>query len=394
MNIAIIHDYITCFGGAEKTFKALIKMFPQAEVYTLFYDPKIKEKFFPKIEIKTSFLQKFPAVLRKKYQLLLPFLPVAAETLDFREFDLVISSSFSWAKGIITRPKTKHVSYCYSPNRYLWLRENNNKSFLWRNLLSKILLHYARIWDRQASERVDYFVACSKTVKQRIKKYYKRDSTVIYPPVQIPHLSLALLQANVRPARRSPALPAGRFSKGGQADSKPKKEFYLIVSQLRKYKRIDLAIKAFNKLGLNLVIIGEGPEKKKLKKLAKKNVKFLGWQPSRVVNKYYKNCTAFIFPGEDDFGIAPVEAMSWGKPVLAFRKGGAIETVIEGKTGEFFKVQHPAVLADGIRRLRGNLAYRQAGLSKYNPKLIRKQAEKFSQERFEKEFKKFIGSHV
>ena len=366
MRVALIHDYITCFGGAEKTFKALVKIFPQAKVYTLFYDPRIKEKFFPKIEIKTSFLQKFPAVLRKKYQLLLPFLPIAAETLDFREFDIVISSSFSWAKGIITRPRTKHISYCYSPNRYLWLRENNNKSFLWRNLLSKILIHYSRIWDRQASERVDYFVACSKTVKQRIKKYYKRDSTVIYPPVQISSSGFL-------------ASPAG----GQIPDSKPKKEFYLIVSQLRKYKRIDLAVKAFNKLGLNLVIIGEGLEKKKLKKLAKKNVKFLGWQPSRVVDKYYKNCAAFIFPGEDDFGIAPVEAMSWGKPVLAFRKGGAIETVIEGKTGEFFEVQHPAVLADGIRRLRGNL-------SKYNSKLIRKQAEKFSQERFEKKFKSFI----
>jgi glycosyltransferase involved in cell wall biosynthesis len=152
---------------------------------------------------------------------------------------------------------------------------------------------------------------------------------------------------------------------------------------LRKYKRIDLAVEAFNKLGLLLIIIGEGPEKKKLKKLAKKNIKFLGWQTDRVVGRYYKNCTAFIFPGEDDFGIAPVEAMARAKPVLAYRKGGTTETVIEGKTGEFFDWQHSAVLADGIRRLRGNL-------EKYNPKLIRKQAEKFSRERFEKKLLKFI----
>ena len=350
MKIALIHDYITVFGGAEKTFKVLTEIFPQAEVYTLFYDPKIKNRFFPNIKIRTSFLQKFPTALKKKYQLLLPFLPVAAETLDFREFDLVISSSFSFTKGIITRPQTKHICYCYSPTRYLWDRAR-----------SCFFLHYFRIWDRQASERVDYFIAISKSVQQRIKKYYKKDSVVIYPPVKI---------------EKTPRVPLGPYRV-------PEGEFYLIVSQLRKYKRIDLAVEAFNKLGLLLIIIGEGPEKKKLKKLAKKNIKFLGWQSDRIVNKYYKNCTAFIFPGEDDFGIAPVEAMARAKPVLAYRKGGTTETVIEGKTGEFFDWQHPAVLADGIRRLRGNL-------EKYNPKLIRKQAEKFSRERFEKKLLKFI----
>jgi glycosyltransferase involved in cell wall biosynthesis len=360
MKIALIHDYITSYGGAEKTFKVLTELFPQAEVYTLFYDPQIKKRFFFKTKIKTSFLQKFPAILKKKYQLLLPFLPVAAETLDFREFDVVISSSFSFAKGIITRPQTKHISYCYSPNRYLWLNKNQ-KTILWKNPVSKLLFHYVRIWDRQASERVDQFIAISKTVQQRIKKYYKRESTVIYPPVKIP-----------------------RLRQGFGRQAKSKKEFYLIVSQLRKYKRIDLAVDAFNKLGLKLVIIGEGPEKERLERKAKKNIKFLGWQPDRMVNKYYKNCTAFIFPGEDDFGIAPVEAMAHAKPVLAYRKGGAIETVIEGKTGEFFDWQHSAVLADGIRRLRQNLP-------KYNPKFISTHAHKFSRERFEKEFGKIIN---
>ena len=359
MKIALIHDYITAFGGAEKTFKVLIELFPEAEVYTLFYDPQIKKKFFTKTKIKTSFLQKFPAVLKKKYQLLLPFLPVAAETLDFREFDVVISSSFSFAKGIITRPQTKHICYCYSPNRYLWLNKNQ-RTVLWKNPVSKLLFHYVRIWDRQASERVDQFIAISKTVQQRIKKYYKRESTVIYPPVKI---------ANTKYEIRN---------------TKYKHEFYLIVSQLRRYKRIDLAVDAFNKLGLKLVIIGEGPERERLERKAKKNIKFLGWQPDRVVNKYYKNCTAFIFSSEDDFGIAPIEAMMHAKPVLAYRKGGAIETVIEGKTGEFFDWQHSAVLADGIRRLRQNLL-------KYNPKFISTHAHKFSRERFEKEFKKFIN---
>lgn len=359
MRIALIHDYLTSFGGAEKTFKVLTEIFPRAEIYTLFYNPKIKQKFFPKTKIHTSFLQKFPAILKKKYQLLLPFLPVATETLDFREFDMVISSSFSFAKGIITRPKTTHICYCHTPTRYLWDARREEKT-LWKNPISRALFHYARIWDRQASERVDYFIANSKTTQKRIKKYYKKDSTIIYPPVEISK------KLNPKPHILN-----------------PKKEFYLIVSQLRKYKRIDLAIEAFNKLGLELVIIGEGPEKKKLKKLAKKNIKILGWQPDKVVSKYFKNCTAFIFPGEDDFGIAPVEAMAYGKPVLAYRKGGATETVIERKTGEFFDRQDPAILAAGIRRLRQNL-------SKYNPKIIHKHAEKFSRERFEKEFRRLV----
>jgi len=356
MRIAIIHDYIISFGGAEKTFKTLLNIFPEAEAYSLFYNQKTKDEFFPDIDIKTSFLQKTP--FKKKYQLLLPLMPVAAESIDFRKFDLVISSSFSFSKGIITRPQTKHICYCYSPNRYLWMKDNPQR-WLWKNTISKMLLHYMRIWDRQASERVDEFIAISKTVQNRIQKYYKRESELIYPPVKIP--------------------------KNLNKQKKTKKEMYLIVSQLRKYKGIDLAVEAFNKLGLELVIIGQGPEKKELQKKAKRNIKFLDWQPDKIVNEYYKKCTGFIFPGEDDFGIAPVEAMGHGKPVLAYRSGGAEETIIEGKTGEFFNHQHPAVLADGVRRLRNNL-------SGYDPGFIFSHAKNFSQQRFEKKFKNLINS--
>jgi len=348
MRIALIHDYLASYGGAEKTFKVLIETFPQAEIYALFYDSKIKQKLFPNKEINTSFLQKFPAILKKKYQILLPFLATAAESLDFREFDIVISSSHSFAKGIITRPKTIHICYCYSPNRYLWI-DRNYRSLIWKNSISRSLLHYIRIWDRQASERVDHFIACSKTVQQRIEKYYRRKSTVVYPPVEI----------------RNPKLEIRNKSK--IQNSNDQNEFYLIVSQLRRYKRIDLAVEAFNKLGLELVIIGEGPEKKRLQRKAKKNIKILGYQPEEKMGKYYKKCTAFIFPGEDDFGIAPVEAMTYGKPVLAFRKGGATE-----------------VLADGIRRLRQNL-------TKYSPKFISSHAQKFSRERFEKEIRSVVN---
>jgi glycosyltransferase involved in cell wall biosynthesis len=350
MKIAIIHDYLVSYGGSEKTFKVLSDIFPDAELYTLFYDYKIKKQLFPIRRINTSFLQRFPKFLKKRYQLLLPFLPIAAETIDLRDYDIVISSSHSFVKGIITRPKTTHICYCYSPTRYLWDKSRKN-----------VLLHYFRVWDRQASERVDHFIACSKTTQGRIKKYYKRESTVIYPPVQIPAF-----------AEASP----------DKQNSNDRKEFYLIVSQLRQYKRIDLAIEAFNKLGLELIIIGEGPEKKNLQQIARKNIKFLGWLPDEKVVEYYQNCTAFIFPGEDDFGIAPVEAMSYGKPVLAYRKGGATETVIEGKTGEFFDYQNSAILADGIRRLR---------LGKYDANFIKSHAQQFSEERFKKEILDFVN---
>jgi glycosyltransferase involved in cell wall biosynthesis len=354
MKVAIIHDYLVSYGGAEKTFRALAEIFPDAELYSLFYNPKIKQRLFPNRKIYTSFLQKFPSFLRKKYQLLLPFLPIAAETIDFRDYDIVISASHSFAKGIITRPKTIHICYCFSPTRYLWDKSR-----------PRFILHYFRVWDRQASERVDQFIAVSKTVQQRIKKYYKRESIVIYPPVQTLNPKSEIL------------------NKSKTQNPNGQKEFYLIVSQLREYKRIDLVVEAFNKLGLELVIVGEGPEKRKLQRKARGNIKFLGWQPDEVVQEYYKNCTAFIFPSEDDFGIAPIEAMGYGKPVLAYRKGGAIETIIEGKTGEFFDYQNAAVLADGIRRLRLNL-------KNYDPKFISHQVQKFSRERFEKEIKEFI----
>ncbi len=353
MKIALIHDYIVSYGGAEKTFKVLSEIFPDAELYTLFYDPSIlkKLKLGPDSnggrEVHTSFLQKFPLFLRKNYQLLLPIMPIAIETLDFRDFDIVISSSFSFAKGIITRPKAIHICYCHTPTRYLWDAPRKN-----------IFLQYFRIWDRQASERVDEFIASSKTVQIRIKKYYRRESTVIYPPVEIKNFKIE-----------------------NQNDNQ---ESYLIVSQLRKYKRIDLAVDAFNKLGLELIIIGSGPEMKRLKRMAKKNVKILGWQTEEITAQYYKSCTAFIFPGEDDFGIALVEAMSYGKPVLAYRKGGAMETVIEGKTGEFFDYQHPAVLADCVRR------FRLKTPKFYNPEFIANHAKQFSKQRFKSEILNFI----
>ncbi|MFH1671177.1 MAG: glycosyltransferase [Candidatus Portnoybacteria bacterium] len=364
MKIALVHDYLISFGGAERVFLNLKKIFPQAEIYTLLYDRKNMGKYFPKTRINTSFLQKFPRFWRKRHKYLLPFLPTAPESIDLRKFDLVISSSSSFIKGVITRPKAIHICYCHSPMRFGWdayasYIKEQRKGFL-TNAAIQIMMHYIRLWDKSAANRVDYFIANSKSTAQRIRKYYHQEAQVIYPPVNT------------------------RIGQGILKNTNPSgQNFFLIVSRLTPYKRIDLAVKAFNKLELPLVIIGQGPDRKRLEKMAESNIRFLGWQSDEAVREYYQNCQAFIFPGEDDFGIAPVEAMSFSKPVLAFRKGGATETIIEGVTGEFFDEPVVESLADGIRRLLLNI-------NNYSPIVIKKRAEKFSPERFETEIKEFV----
>ncbi|MBL7155153.1 MAG: glycosyltransferase [Candidatus Portnoybacteria bacterium] len=360
MKIALVHDYLIRFGGAERVFLNLQKIFPQAEIYTLLYNQKKMGRYFPNTKIHTSFLQKFP-FSQRYHRILAPLIPAAVESLDLRDFDLVVSSSSAFIKGLVLRPKVIHICYCHNPARFLWdyaSEYNGGPSFL-----RKILLHYLRLWDRAAANRVDYFIANSKTTAQRIKKYYDREARVIYPAIGT-----------------VPEIQSLRTVSQGQSLSS---EYFLIVSQLTPYKRIDLAIDAFNKLELPLVIIGQGRHRKRLQKMARSNIKFLGWQPDEVVRQYLQNCLAFIFPGEDDFGIAPVEAMSFGKPVLAYRQGGATETILEGITGEFFDDPVTEALADGIRRLKMNL-------NNYSPLVIKKRAEKFSQERFEREIKEFV----
>jgi len=358
MKVALVHDYLIRFGGAERVFLNLRKIFPKADIFTLLYDQKKMGQYFPNNQIRTSFLQKFPRFWRKRQKYLLPFIPMAPETFDLRDYDLVISSSNSFVKGVITRPQAIHICYCHSPMRFGWdayasYIKEQRKGYL-TNTAIRIMMHYIRIWDKSAASRVDYFIANSKTTASRINKFYGQPAKVIYPPVE---LSQSLSQNN--------------------------KGYFLIVSQLTPYKRIDLAVEAFNKLGLSLIVIGDGPDKKRLEKISRDNIKFLGWQSNEKVKQYFQNCTAFIFPGEDDFGIAPVEAMGFGKPVLAYGKGGVTETVLPGITGEFFYDSVPESLAEGVRRILINH-------HNYSPLLIRKRAEKFSQDRFERAIKEYI----
>jgi len=376
--IALVHDWLLGLGGAERTLKVLHEMFPSAPIYTFFYNKKFTDWFLPKAQIHPSFIQKIHKLKTINHKLFLPLLPIAAESFDLSGYDLVISSSIAFSKGLILKPKTKHICYCYSPTRFLWdwhneyLKRFDPESAKKSNLgLSgwgvKILQHFLRIWDRQAANRVDQFVAISKTVQQRIKKYYGRDSAVIYPPFKRFDLPRFNLES---PKRLNLEIISN---------------YFLIVSRLFPHKNIDIAIKAFNKLELPLVIVGSGPEYRKLKKLIenKSMITLVGEVPDEELVSYYANAKAFIMPQEEDFGLTPLEAMQFGKPVLALRQGGALEYVLEKINGEFFDDPHPAVLADGIRRLNENY-------KNYSPLVIKKTAERFSRSRFEEDIRKVI----
>lgn len=359
MKVALVHDFLLKLGGAERVLKALADLYPKAPIFTLLYDEGKVGKIFPAERVRTSFLQKYPQFLRKHHRLFTHKMPQAMEELDLDEFDLVISSSNAFAHGIVTSIRTKHLCYCHSPMRYAWdwaneYRKENNlfgvKGFLYSILIKKL-----REWDKVASDRPDKYIANSENVRKRLKKYYDYDSEIIYPPVDV-----------------------DRFR-----EKETHENYFLIVSTLTPYKRIDLAVQLFNKLGRRLVIIGDGPQRKFLENIAGETIDFLGFKDDATVKEYMQNCRALIFPGEEDFGITPIEAMACGKPVLAYGKGGTTETVISGKTGEFFFEPNVESMEDGLARLLYNEKY-------YNAQAIRKHAMDFSRDIFEKKIKKAV----
>jgi glycosyltransferase involved in cell wall biosynthesis len=367
LKIALVHDFLVEFGGAERVLRVLSEMFPKAPIYTLVYDRKNFPGWMRSRKVETSFLQKWPKFFHKRKKWLLPFLPVAPETFNLRNFDLVISSSGAWSKGIVTRLDTIHVAYLHSPMRFAWdmhgeYLQQQKKGWL-VNFFSWFILNYIRLWDFEAANRPDYLIANSEYTKKRIRKYYNREASVIYPPVS---------------ALR------GQDSKGVVAlpDSLDKK-YFLVVSRLSPYKKIDIVIEAFNKLELPLIVVGTGEQEKYLKSIAEKNIKFLGFLSEEKLSKIYAGARAFIFPSLDDFGIAPVEAMLWGVPVLGIRSGGLKEILLEGETGEFFDFATAELVADGVRRFLENE-------NQYDEKLIKARAAEFSEEKFKKKLMDFI----
>jgi glycosyltransferase involved in cell wall biosynthesis len=322
--VALVYDRVNKWGGAERVLMSLHEIFPEAPLYTSVYDEKNAPwaKVFP--EVKTSFLQKFPFA-KSNHEILAPFMPLAFESFDFSDFDLVISVSSEAAKGIKTKPETTHVSYVLTPTRYLWSHYDEYfKNKILKKLASPVV-NYLRKWDKIAATRPDAIIGISTVVQSRIKKYYKRDSMIIFPPAGI---------------------DGGKKMKNGK--------YYLIVSRLVSYKKVDLAVKAFNKLGKPLIIVGTGREEAKLKRIAGKNIKFAGQVPEEALEEYYLGARALVMPQEEDFGIVSIEAQSVGVPVIAYKKGGAIDTVIPGKTGVFFESQTPESLITAVMRFEKN----------------------------------------
>ena len=362
MNIALVHDWLTNVAGAEKVLLVLKEIFPNASIYTSVFDPK-KAEPFKKFDIITTYLQGMPLVKNKR-ELLIPLTPLAFESINLNDYDLVISNTTMPAKGVITNPDTIHICYCHTPTRYLWEPELDPRASggAFSGLRKKVA-HRLRIWDKVAADRPDYYFANSSYIQKRIKKYYGRDSKVIYPPVDVKKF-VPVSQDQI-------------------------KDYFLFVSRLVGYKKCDIVVEAFNKLGLPLKIIGSGPEKKNLQKIAKSNIEFLGFLSDLELKKYYSQARAFIFAAEEDFGIVPVEAESCGRPVIAYGKGGATETVIDGKTGVFFGEQSSESIIAAVRKFNSN---------KFDSRVIRKQAEKFSTERFSREFveevKKIISKEI
>ncbi len=356
MKIALVHDFLIKLGGAERVLKVFADMYPDAPIYTLLYDEKVCGKVFPASRVRASYLQGMPKFLRSRQKYLLPFMPRAVESFDLTDYDLIISSSNAYAHGVLVSSTTKHVCYCHSPMRYAWdytheYMQEQNAGRLKKYMANKII-HKIRQWDQVAADRVDTYIANSNHVRKRIKKYYRKDSEILYPPVD-----------------------TRRF--------KPQKEhnnYFLIVSTLSPYKKIDLAVHLFNKIGKELIIIGDGSQYDYLKSIAASNVHLMGFKDDDTVKKYMEGCRALIFPGEEDFGITPVEAMACGKPVLAYGKGGALETIIPGETGEFFYEPTIESMEDGLGRLIVNEP-------NYNAEKIHKHAVQFSKQKFVENFK-------
>lgn len=323
MRVAITTDWLTTFGGAERVLVELHKMYPAAPIFTSLHNPAKLPEEMQGWDVRTSFLQRLPFA-RERYQALLPLMPLAFESFDFRDFDVVITTNHACAKGILTRPGTLNLCYCYTPCRYIWdLYQDYTEAHSLRPLIAPIA-HWLRMWDRLAADRVDHFVAISQEVAGRIWKHYRRESEVIYPPVSV-----------------------DRFHPTG----KPPEDFYLVVSRLVPYKRVDLAIEACNRLGRRLVIVGDGSERARLESMAGPTVTFLGRRPDAEIASLYARCRALLFPGHEDFGIAPVEAQAAGRPVIAYAKGGALETVVDATTGVFFEQQTAEAIAEAALRL-------------------------------------------
>ena len=364
MKVALVHDWLTGMRGGERVLEVLCGLYPGADLYTLLHAGVRLSGPIEGMRIRTSFIQRFPGVSRY-YRYCLPFFPAAVERFYLRGYDLIISSSHCVAKGILPMPGALHISYCHTPMRYVWdvhfeYFKDPGKGL--KNLLVSTLANYLRIWDVTSSQRVDEFVANSRFVQRRIKKYYRRESTVIHPPVNCDYF-------------QPPGVP-----KDG--------DYFLMVTALVPYKRVDIAVDAFNRLGKRLLIVGDGQGTRDLKKRAGKTIEFLGWRGDEKIRECYQGCRALIFPGKEDFGITPVEAQACGKPVIAYGDGGVLETVRpfpreRQPTGVFFDQPTAQSLIEAVGLFERNR-------DRFDPQEIRTHALQFHREKFREKIQSFV----
>lgn len=360
MRIALVHEWLTTMGGSENVLAALYEIYP-SPIYTLLVNrDSLKGTIFENASIKTSFIQNLPFA-KKKYRSYLSLFPIAVEQFDLSGFDVILSSSHCVAKGVLTGSNQLHICYCHTPMRYAWdlyhryLKQEGLKRGL-KSIVAKQILHKIRMWDILSSNRVDHFIANSLHIARKIEKIYRRDAHVIYPPVDIERFDICTQKEN----------------------------YYITASRMVPYKMIDLIVKAFVLMpDRKLVVVGDGPDFKKIKKLSKKNIELLGYQSFEALKNHLKKAKAFIFAAEEDFGILPVEAQACGTPIIAYGRGGALETVVPEKSGIFFYEQSEESIINAVERF-------DKIEEKFQPDLIRKGVEKFNKQRFKEEFKRFV----
>ncbi|NQT66488.1 MAG: glycosyltransferase [Actinobacteria bacterium] len=357
MNLAIAHDYLNQYGGAERVIEILHELYPDAPIYTSIYIPEKMPDSFRNMDIRISFMQKLP-LIKKQFKYYLLLYPKAFESFNLEGYDIILSSSSAFAKGIIPGKGSCHICYCYTPTRFIWDYYNYVRKEKYLPIVFKLLpiaIKKLKIWDLKIINRINYFIAISDNIKEKIKRYYNRDSEVIYPPVD--------------------------FNKFKVSDKI--EDYFLIVSRLNSYKNIDLAVKTFSKLQINLKIVGEGPFRKELEKIASSCVEFQGKVSDEELVRLYGSCRALIFPGEEDFGIAPLEAQASGRPVIAYAKGGALETIVDGVTGLFFKENTVESMIEAVNNfIKIEDTFKQD--------TIRENALKFDKEIFKKNIDEFI----
>ncbi len=360
MRVAIVHDWLNQYGGAEKVLEALKGIFPDAPVYTSMVDRQRMPAIYRSWDIRTSFMQRLPGVTRH-HQLYLMLYPLAFEGLDLTDYDLVISNKSAFCHGVVTPPETQHVCYCLTPTRFVWMYDAyRQREGLGRgtDALLRLMIPWLRLWDAAAVSRVDRFVAISETVQRRIRKFYRRESEIIYPPVDTDSL---------RPSDAPPG------------------DYFLVLSRLIPYKRIDIVIDACTRLGLPLRVAGDGRDRPALERRAGPTVRFLGRVSDEERTALLQGCRALIFPGMEDFGLVPLEAMACGRPVIAYAGGGALDTVIDGRTGAFFHEQTVDALSEVMQGF---------AATAFDPAQCRAQAERFSKAAFESQIRAFVECEI